>query len=65
MARRQGFKQGDVTRALKGAVAAGLKPSRVEIDAAGRIVLDFGQGTPAAEANPFDTWKAKRDARPA
>lgn len=35
----QKFKQGDVTRALKGAVNAGLAVKRVEIDRDGRIVV--------------------------
>lgn len=33
------FRQNDVTRAVKGAVAAGVKIVRVEIDKAGKIVL--------------------------
>jgi len=59
------FKQTDVTRALKAAQAAGLKPSRVEIDSAGRIVVGFDGAAPAEPSNPFDHWKAKRHARSA
>jgi hypothetical protein len=33
------FKQSDVTRAVKGAIAAGLDVVRIEIDHAGRIVI--------------------------
>lgn len=33
------FRQGDVTKALKGAVAAGLAVERVEIDRDGKIVV--------------------------
>lgn len=65
-ARRQSFKQADVSRALKGALAAGLKPSRAEITAEGKIVMSFGADTPAPEpSSPLDAWKAKRNARPA
>ncbi|MBR1233664.1 hypothetical protein [Bradyrhizobium sp. AUGA SZCCT0182] len=35
----QTFKQGDVTKAVKGAVNAGLEVQRVEIDQAGKIVV--------------------------
>ena len=43
MARRSTFKQADVTRALRGAVAAGLKPSGVRIDANGAIKVQIGK----------------------
>lgn len=33
------FRQGDVTRAVKGAVAAGLQVQRVEIDKTGKIAI--------------------------
>jgi hypothetical protein len=33
------FKQGDVTRAVKGAVAAGVDVAKIEIDAAGKITV--------------------------
>ena len=37
----QTFKQGDITKALKGAEKAGLKVQRAAIGPDGRIVLDF------------------------
>jgi hypothetical protein len=37
------FKQGDLTRAVKGAVKAGLSVQRVEIDPTGKIVLVTGK----------------------
>ncbi|WP_192740836.1 hypothetical protein [Bradyrhizobium sp. OAE829] len=40
----QTFKQGDVTKAVKGAVNAGLEVQRVEIDQAGKIVNFCRQG---------------------
>ena len=64
MARRVAFKQADVSRALKGAVSAGLKPCRAEIGADGRIVLVF-EGAPPEPVTEFDQWKAKRHARSA
>jgi hypothetical protein len=55
MSRRAAFKQADLTRALRAAVAAGMKPSGYRIDPAGAIVVMFGDGTPkAANANPWD-----------
>lgn len=41
MSRRLAFKQADVSRALKGAIVAGMKVDRVEIDQDGKIVLRF------------------------
>ena len=43
MSRGAPLKQGDVTKAIKGAERAGLKVQRAEITADGRIVLDFTQ----------------------
>ncbi|MGR3478025.1 MAG: hypothetical protein ACU0EX_10865 [Sulfitobacter sp.] len=47
------FKQIDVTRALKGAVAAGLPVGRVEIDRDGRIVIIVESGT-TSNVNDWD-----------
>ncbi|MBL0405487.1 hypothetical protein JKG68_16075 [Microvirga aerilata] len=60
------FRQADVARAVRGATAAGMKVSRVEIEADGRIVLVSGD--PARRDSDtadsaLDTWRAKRDAR--
>ncbi len=57
------FKQADLTRAVKGATAAGLKVARVEIDADGKIVLVSSDAAPQGPASDFDAWKGKRDAR--
>jgi hypothetical protein len=63
MSRRLPFTQADVSRAVKGARAAGLPLTRVEIDQAGKIVLVAGQETapatpdielPTAEKNEWD-----------
>lgn len=53
------FKQGDLTRAVKGAVAAGVKIAQVEIDASGKIILIAENGNrqpirPASE-NEWDS----------
>ena len=37
------FRQTDVARAIKGAVAAGLAVQRVEVDKAGKIVVVVGR----------------------
>ncbi|MET4847183.1 hypothetical protein [Bradyrhizobium japonicum] len=51
----QTFKQGDVTKALKGAVKAGLSVQRVEIDKDGKIILITGEMLPsAATGNEWD-----------
>ena len=52
------FKQGDVTKALKGAVNAGLSVARVEIDREGRIVVITGRPDQSPlELNEWDTVK--------
>jgi hypothetical protein len=55
----QTFRQGDVTKALKGAVNAGLSVKRVEIDKkSGNIILFTGApGEPPASANEWDDVK--------
>jgi len=46
---RQAFKQGDVTKAVRGAVKAGVSVSRVEIDKkTGNIILFTGEVLPSA-----------------
>lgn len=52
----QTFRQGDVTKALKGAVNAGLSVQRVEIDKNGTIVVITGDMLPSAvTSNEWDT----------
>jgi hypothetical protein len=43
MSRRAAFTQADATRALRAAVAAGLKPSGYRIDPNGVIHVEFGK----------------------
>jgi hypothetical protein len=54
----QTFRQGDITKAVKGAVNAGLSVKRVEIDKAGKIILFTGAGgEPSTSANEWDDVK--------
>jgi hypothetical protein len=51
------FKQRDVTQAVKGVIAAGMKVARCEIDREGKIILIAGDGvlgkpTDAEEVGP-------------
>lgn len=64
-ARRAGFRETDVTRAIRGAKKAGCIPRSAAIDVDGKIVMVFGDDPPAnvPAAGDFDAWKAKRDAR--
>jgi hypothetical protein len=59
---RHSFKQGDVTRALKGAAAAGIDVCRVEIDREGRIIVVIGAAASCdtkvnSDVNEWDTVK--------
>ncbi len=58
------FKQADVTRALRGAVAAGFEVQRYEIDKDGKIVVVIADGREAAvtDVAPLDAWRADRGA---
>lgn len=52
--RNGGFKQTDVTRALRGAMAAGLSPSAYRIDWDGGIIVMFGNQETIKTNNPWD-----------
>lgn len=54
MTRAAGFKQADATRALRAAVAAGMKPSECVIGRDGSIRLVFGEAPVVGTANPVD-----------
>ena len=63
--KRLPFLQGDVTRAIKGAKAAGIEPGPVEIWPDGRIVI-LPKGTAKSETpDPLETWEAEYRARQA
>jgi hypothetical protein len=55
------FKQGDVTKAIKAAVKAGVKDWRVEI-IGGKVVVSAGE-TPSAPADDLDRELAEFEAR--
>jgi len=49
------FKQRDLTRAIKGARAAGIDVARVVIDKQGRISIEIARGgSEVATENPWD-----------
>jgi len=53
------FRQGDVTRAVKGAVAAGVEVREVMVDTDGRIGVIAGRsGHAPTGANALDQWMA-------
>jgi hypothetical protein len=63
MSRPAAFRQIDVTRALRAAIAAGLEVSGYEIDRTGNIVVRTGRPTaPTSEQQArteLDEWIAK------
>jgi hypothetical protein len=62
---RPPFRQADISRAVKGATAAGLIVGRVEFDQDGKIVNVSGECKPKDAATPLDAWKAIKNARQA
>ena len=49
------FRQQDVTRAIRAAIAAGVDIARIEVDKNGRIVIvTAADSEPKAEANEWD-----------
>jgi hypothetical protein len=60
--REVAFRQADVTRAARGAVAAGLCVSSIKIRPDGVIEVLTTQAAPEL-TDAFGEWKAKRDAR--
>lgn len=50
----QTFRQSDLTKALKGAAAGGIKVTRVEIDRSGKIVVIAGR-EPDTDADKAET----------
>jgi hypothetical protein len=52
------FRQGDVTRAVKGAIAAGVEVREVLVDTDGKIRVIAGKPVEAIEFNALDRWMA-------
>lgn len=59
------FKQTDIVRAVKAALAVGLPVVRIEIAPDGRITLVHKPDNTAEPQNDLDRWKARRNARSA
>lgn len=59
MKRQIPFKQADVTRAIKGAIAAGMKVARAEIDQTGRIIVFSPSDDPVKPSSELDRWLAE------
>jgi len=57
------FRQADLTRAVKAARASGLMVVATEIRADGTIRLEHDATSVKNSPDPFDAWKATRDAR--
>jgi plasmid replication initiation protein len=53
------FRQAHVTKAVKAVVAAGVDIARIEIDAAGKIVIVTGKPEARDSGQPLDTWMSK------
>jgi hypothetical protein len=50
------FRQGDVTKAVKAVVAAGVHVVRVEVDRVGRIVIIVGEPVAADRTKEANEW---------
>lgn len=61
MAKSAAFREADVKRALKPALALGLTVSRYEIGADGQIVVYTARDS-QSELSPLEAWKASREA---
>ncbi len=57
------FRQADISRALKAAQSAGFEVGAIEIRPDGVLQISRMAPPAAAPGDPFETWKAKRDAR--
>lgn len=57
-----GFTKTEIARVLRGAESAGFKVATFEIRPDGVMQVSRG-AVDDPPADPFDTWKAKRDAR--
>jgi len=51
------IRQRDITKALKGAIAGGLAPGRVEVDGC-KVVIYAADASPPQPATPLERWRA-------
>jgi hypothetical protein len=56
------FRQADIARAVKGAKAAGMSVSKIEIDTDGRIVIISGVTHEYQPRDEYMAWKQGRGA---
>ena len=57
------FKQADVTRAVRGVIAAGVEIARIEIDACTGNIVMLTPRVLIVPVEPYDEWKAQTNAR--
>jgi hypothetical protein len=60
--RQVAFRQVDVTRAARGAIAAGINIRSIKVGPDGAIEILTAEAAPV-EVDSFSEWKAKRDSR--
>jgi len=65
MCRVFGFRQADISRAIKGVKAAGVSVSQIEIGLDGRIVITSGEPQGGPPRDEYANWKESHSARPA
>ena len=51
------FRQADVTRAMRGAQAAGMQVTRVEIEPDGKIVVSSDKSGAPTDESPLEVWR--------
>lgn len=57
------FKQSDVTRAVKGVMAAGMNVKGVEIGKDGKIIVSVGNTEQPDEESELDQWRTLHGSR--
>jgi hypothetical protein len=60
--RQVAFRQADIARAARGAIAAGLNVRSIKVGLDGAIEILTAESAPV-EIDAFSEWKAKRDSR--
>ena len=65
MAKQTTFRQGDLTKAAKGLIAAGLSVAHVVVEPNGKFILTTDNGEKTEDDSAYDAWKRKRNANSA